>query len=119
MIEKEKCSPQNAGTVEMIVKCQFKPKEDRPVYCRECFQNHKPAPRAGGGDRFGDPAAMVVVATEALDLVDETADHAKCSMQNAETVEMIVRYHSSQKKTDLFIAENASRTTNKVKNRFE
>ncbi len=30
--------------------CQipFKPKEDRPVYCRECFQNHKPEPRAGG-----------------------------------------------------------------------
>ena len=23
--------------------CQvpFKPKEDRPVYCRECFQNHR------------------------------------------------------------------------------
>ena len=34
--------------------CQvpFKPKEDRPVYCRECFQNHKPEPRSGGG-RFG------------------------------------------------------------------
>ena len=34
--------------------CQvpFKPKEDRPVYCRECFQNHRPAPRQGGG-RFG------------------------------------------------------------------
>ena len=34
--------------------CQvpFKPKEDRPVYCRECFQNHKPEPRQGG-DRFG------------------------------------------------------------------
>ncbi|MGV7226507.1 MAG: CxxC-x17-CxxC domain-containing protein [Nitrosopumilus sp.] len=34
--------------------CQvpFQPKEDRPVYCRECFQNHKPAPRQGGG-RFG------------------------------------------------------------------
>jgi len=34
--------------------CQvpFKPKEDRPVYCRECFQNHKPEPRQGGG-RFG------------------------------------------------------------------
>ncbi len=33
--------------------CQvpFKPKDDRPVYCRECFQNHKPAPRPGG--RFG------------------------------------------------------------------
>ncbi len=34
--------------------CQipFKPKDDRPVYCRECFQKHKPAPRSGGG-RFG------------------------------------------------------------------
>jgi CxxC-x17-CxxC domain-containing protein len=34
--------------------CQvpFKPKDDRPVYCRECFQNHKPEPRSGGG-RFG------------------------------------------------------------------
>jgi len=33
--------------------CQipFKPKEDRPVYCRECFQNHKPANR---GDSRGD-----------------------------------------------------------------
>ena len=29
--------------------CQipFKPKEDRPVYCRECFQNHKPAESRG------------------------------------------------------------------------
>ncbi|MFQ5440370.1 MAG: CxxC-x17-CxxC domain-containing protein [Nitrosopumilaceae archaeon] len=33
--------------------CQipFKPKEDRPVYCRECFQNHRPANR--GNSRFG------------------------------------------------------------------
>jgi len=30
--------------------CQipFKPKDDRPVYCRECFQNHKPQERSGG-----------------------------------------------------------------------
>ncbi|HJJ23150.1 MAG TPA: hypothetical protein OQH54_05480, partial [Nitrosopumilus sp.] len=38
--------------------CQipFKPKDDRPVYCRECFQKHKPEPRSGGGyggDRGG------------------------------------------------------------------
>jgi len=36
--------------------CQipFKPKEDRPVYCNECFQNHKPAQRSGGyGGRSG------------------------------------------------------------------
>ena len=33
--------------------CQvpFKPKEDRPVYCRECFPNHRPQRRSG--DRFG------------------------------------------------------------------
>jgi len=35
--------------------CQipFKPKDDRPVYCRECFQNHKPEPRSGGGGYGG------------------------------------------------------------------
>jgi CxxC-x17-CxxC domain-containing protein len=34
--------------------CQvpFKPREDKPVYCRECFQNHKPADR-GNTSRFG------------------------------------------------------------------
>src|SRR3972149_3616787 len=25
----------------------FKPKDDRPVYCRECFQKHKPQERSG------------------------------------------------------------------------
>jgi len=34
-------------------KLPFKPKDDRPVYCRECFQNHKPAPRSGGGGSYG------------------------------------------------------------------
>ncbi|HXV50609.1 MAG TPA: CxxC-x17-CxxC domain-containing protein, partial [Nitrosopumilaceae archaeon] len=28
----------------------FEPKDNRPVYCRECFQNHKPQER--GGSRF-------------------------------------------------------------------
>jgi len=30
--------------------CQipFKPKYDRPVYCKECFQNHKPQEHSGG-----------------------------------------------------------------------
>jgi len=38
----------------------YKPKDDRPVYCRECFQKHKPQERSGsrfdrndrGGSRF-------------------------------------------------------------------
>ncbi|MGH7753114.1 MAG: CxxC-x17-CxxC domain-containing protein [Gemmatimonadales bacterium] len=29
----------------------FKPTEGRPVYCRDCFQKHRP-PRAGGGGGF-------------------------------------------------------------------
>ena len=36
--------------------CQvpFEPRQDKPVYCNECFPNHKPAPRGGsGGGRFG------------------------------------------------------------------
>jgi hypothetical protein len=57
-----------------------------------------------------DLAVMVEIET-VEDLVEETIDHEKCSMQNAETVEMIVKYHSNQKKTDLFIAENASKIT--------
>ena len=32
----------------------FEPRQDKPVYCNECFPNHKPAPRGGsGGGRFG------------------------------------------------------------------
>jgi len=36
--------------------CQvpFEPRQDKPVYCNECFSKHKPAPRGGsGGGRFG------------------------------------------------------------------
>ena len=40
------------GDCGNATKVPFQPKQDRPVYCRECFQNHKPEPRQGGG-RFG------------------------------------------------------------------
>jgi RNA recognition motif-containing protein len=49
---------------------------------------------------------------EVLDLVTETRDHEKCLMQNAGTVERIVKYHSNQNKTDLYTAENASKNIN-------
>jgi hypothetical protein len=62
------------------------------------------------GDLEEDLAVMVEIETVG-DLVEETIDHEKCSTQNAATVEMIVKYHSNQKKTDLFIAENASKIT--------
>jgi hypothetical protein len=55
--------------------------------------------------------AVDLVVIEVLDLAEETTDHEKCLMQNVEIVETIVKYHSNQKKIDLFIAENASKIT--------
>jgi len=60
-----------------------------------------------------DPVADMVEDPVA-DMVEETIGHEKCSMQNAEIVEMIVKYHSNQEKTDLFIAMNVSEITDKI-----
>jgi uncharacterized membrane-anchored protein YjiN (DUF445 family) len=58
-------------------------------------------------------AEMAVDKVEDLvaEMVEEMIDHEKCSTQSAEIVETIVKYHSNQKKIDLFIAENASKIT--------
>jgi len=52
------------------------------------------------------------------DLVEETIDHERCMTQNAEIVEMIVKYHFNQKKTDLYIAENVSKITDNTNKLF-
>jgi len=31
----------------------FEPRQDKPVYCNECFPNHKPQNRGGSGGRGG------------------------------------------------------------------
>jgi hypothetical protein len=54
----------------------------------------------------------------AEDLVEEMRDHEKCTMQNAEIVERIVKYHLDQRKTDLYIAENASKITDNISKLF-
>jgi hypothetical protein len=51
-------------------------------------------------------------------LVEEMTDHEKCMTQNAEIVELIVKYHSNQKKTDLFIAESASKNIDNISKLF-
>jgi len=57
--------------------------------------------------------AMVEM-TEVLDLVEvqEAAEQERCLPRPVVTVEKNVRYHSSQKVTDLFIATNVSKITN-------
>jgi carboxylesterase type B len=58
------------------------------------------------------------VAVDLVEIEEEMKDHEKCMMQNAETVEMIVKYHSNQKKTDLYIAEIVSKITDNISKLF-
>jgi hypothetical protein len=116
LIEKEKCSPQHAVTVETNVKFHSNQKTT-DLFIAENVSKITNQHQDLVEDLEVDPAVMVV--TEVLDLVEEMIDHEKCLTQNAVTVEMIVKYHSNQKTTDLFIAENVSKITNKIKNRFE
>jgi len=58
--------------------------------------------------------------TAVLDLMEvlgltEITDPEKCTKQLAVTVETNVRYHSSQKITDPFIAENVFKITDRMK----
>jgi hypothetical protein len=61
-------------------------------------------------------AAMVEDQVAAM--VEEMIDQEKCLMQNVLTVEMNVKYHSNQKMTDLFIAENVSKITEIISKLF-
>jgi hypothetical protein len=59
---------------------------------------------------------VMVEMTEVLGLVEvqETTDQEKCLQQPAVTVEMNVKFHSNQKRTDLFTAKNVSKITDKI-----
>jgi len=65
-----------------------------------------------------DLAVAMVKMTEVPDLVEETIDQEKCLMQNVLTVETIAKYHSNQERTDLFIATNVSKSTDKLRKFF-
>jgi predicted P-loop ATPase/GTPase len=112
LIEKEKCSPQNAVTVEMNVKYHSSQKTIDLFIAENASKITNPHQDLAE-DLVEDLVATVE--TEVLDLVEEMIDHEKCLTQNAVTVEMIVKSHLDQKTTDLFIAESVSKITNKVK----
>ena len=66
-----------------------------------------------------DLAEMTEVVTEADSTeVQETTDHEKCTKQHVVTVATNVKYHSRQRRTDLFIVRNASKTIKEVKTRL-
>jgi hypothetical protein len=100
---------QNVGTVEMTVKYHSNQKKTDLYIAKNASkntnQNHVVVP-----DLVEDRIMVEATEeTEVPDLVDEMTDQERCLMQNVGTVEMIVKYHSNQKKTDLYIAENASK----------
>ena len=99
---------QNAEIVEMIVKYHSNQNKIDPYIAENASkitnQNHE--------------IEIDLVEDKGEDLVEEMKDHEKCMTQNAEIVEMIVKYHSNQKKTDLYIAENASKITDNTNKLF-
>jgi hypothetical protein len=113
LIEKEKCLPQNAVTVEMNVKFHSNQKTT-DLFIAENVSKITNQLQDLVVDSVEDLVVMVEM-IEVLDLVEETIDHEKCLTQNAVTVEMIVKYLSNHETTDLFIAENVSKITNKIK----
>jgi ribosome-associated toxin RatA of RatAB toxin-antitoxin module len=107
---------QNALTVEMIVRYHSNQKMTDLFIAENVSkiinQNQEVVVAAMVEDQV---AAMV---EDQVAAVEEMTDHEKCLTQNAVTVEMIVRYHSNQKMTDLFIAENVSKITDKITKLF-
>jgi hypothetical protein len=105
LIEKEKCIPQHAVTVEMNVKYHSNQKKT-DLFIAENASKITDLLQDKVEVDLEDLAADLEV-----DLVEEMKDHVKCMTQNVVTVGLIPKYHSNQKKTDLFIAENASKIT--------
>jgi hypothetical protein len=99
---------QNAEIVEMIVKYHSNQNKIDPYIAENVSkitnQNHE--------------IEIDLVEDKVEDLVEEMKDHEKCMTQNAEIVEMIVKYHSNQRKTDLYIAENVSKITDNTNKLF-
>ena len=106
LIEKEKCTPQHAVTVEMNVKYHSNQKKTDLFIAENASKTTNQPQEKGAVDLVEDLAEDLadLVVTAVQDLAEATTDHVNCLTQNAATVEMIVKCHSTQKKTDLFIA---------------
>ncbi len=125
LTDQEKCLPQPVVTVEMNVKYHSSQKTTDLFIAKNVSKitNHKNAVVALdlAEDRVMVEYRVMVEMTEVPGLVEvqEATDQEKCLPQPVVTVEMNVKYHSSQKTTDLFIAKNVSKITNKIRNCFE
>jgi hypothetical protein len=105
---------QNAEIVERIVKYHSNQNKTDPYIAENASKITNQSHDKVVVDLVEDQVEMI----EVLDLVIEMKDHEKCMMQNAEIVEMIVKYHLDQRKTDLYIAEIASKITDNISKLF-
>ena len=122
-IEKEKCLPQLVLTVKMNAKYHSNQKMTDLFIVENASkiinQNQEVmVDQEVDQEVMVETEVLVMVETEVLVMVEETIDHEKCLMQNAEIVEMIAKYHSNQKKTDLFIAMIASKNIETISKLF-
>jgi hypothetical protein len=99
---------------EMIVKYHSNQNKTDPYIAENASKNTNQS-----HEKVADLVEDQVEMIEVLDLVIEMTDHEKCLTQNAEIVEMIVKYHLDQRKIDLYIAENASKNTDNINKFFE
>jgi acyl-coenzyme A thioesterase PaaI-like protein len=114
LIEKEKCLPQHVVTVEMNVKYHSSQKTIDLFIVENVSKiiNHHNVVEALDLAEGQVMAEMTEV--QGLVEVQEGTDQEKCLPQHVVTVEMNVKYHSSQKTIDLFIVENVSKIINKI-----
>ena len=139
MIDQEKCSKQHAATVEMNVKYHSSQKTTDLFIAENVSKNTSQNHVVVVADSEAVQAMVEALVIEDLVMVEDQAievpvmaedqatevpglaemiDQEKCLPQHVVTVEMNVKYHSSQKTKDLFIAENVSKITDKISKSF-
>jgi len=118
LIEKEKCLPQPVVTVEMNVKYHSSQKTIDLYIVENVSKIINPHNVVVTLDMAEDLVMVEMTEVPGLVVVQEITDQEKCLPQPVVTVEMNVKYHSSQKKIDLYIVENVSKIINKISKLF-
>jgi acyl-coenzyme A thioesterase PaaI-like protein len=120
LIESEKCSKQLAVTVETNVSYHSSQKMTDQFIAENVFKstNHKNVVVPGLTEMIEVPGLTEMIEVLGLIEVQGITDVEKCSKQLAVTVETNVKYHSSQKMTDQFIAENVFKVIEKIENKI-
>jgi len=118
LIEKEKCLLRPVGIVEMNAKYHSSQKKTDLFIAQNVSKNINHKNVVAAPDLTEDRVMVEVIEVPGLVEIQETGDQEKCLLQPVGIVEMNVKYHSSQKKTGLFIAQNVSKIINKISKLF-